>query len=84
MVGVGFGGILAELLGVKDFGIGVPDIRKAMSRFVGVRNGFPEFFAGSFAATANGKSHDLTCSPAQSQPNPSLVLASFDETPYLI
>ena len=84
VISVGFGFVLSQLFGFNHFGIGLPDIGKAMSDFVGVRNRLPEFFAGSFTTTANHKSHNLARSPAQSQPNPALVLAAFHETPDLI
>ena len=60
MVGIGFRLILSELLDLDDFSIRLPDIGKAVSGFVGIRNRLPEFLAGWFPATANHKSHDLT------------------------
>ena len=56
----------------------------AQAGFVGRGNFLPQAPATDLVTRSIPPGHDLTCSSAQSQPNPHLVLLAFDERPHLI
>ena len=81
MVGLRFGFILRELLSLNNTGISFPDVGEAMRLFVSLWNRLPQLLAGASAATADDKSDNLACAPAERQPNPAFVLAAQHEAP---
>ena len=68
----------------KDWVIGRPESRLAMTGLLSCRDCFPELATSSLTAGADDLSHDLAWRTAQREPHPTFVNAPQDEGPQLI
>jgi hypothetical protein len=68
----------------KDELIGLPEIAVALASPIGLRNLFPKFTTGCFAAIPDDKGHDLACPTTHDRPNPAFVPPFVDKGPHFI